>query len=195
MKRMRTYSVLFLLCSVAALANNASASPGDLVDHVPIAPGQSAGGASVIATAAAHGPTGALVFGAGPGTVRAASAKVASMASSPGLLEGTHFARATANGASAEAAWALDADGHLIADARPGSAEVVIFDLSEDPHAVQNHTAMSIFPIELPASANVTTELMLSPNDYVAGRTYDVQIVQRLKGAHRVVAQGTVVLE
>ncbi len=170
MKRMRTYSVLFLLCSVAALANNASASPGDLVDHVPLAPGQSAGGASVISTAAAHGPTGALVFGAGPGTVRAASAKVASMASSPGLLEGTHFARAASSGArGAEDVWALDADGHLAADARPGSAEVVIFDLSEDPHAVQNHTATSIFPVELPAGTNVTTRLVLSPNDgYVA---------------------------
>jgi hypothetical protein len=194
---MRTYSVLFLLFSVAALGAEAIASPGDLPDHVPLAPGQSPAGAIVLSTSAAHGPAGVLVFGAGPGTVRAASAKVASMASPPGLLEGTRFARANSTRAqAADAPWVLEADAHLAADARHGSAEVVIFDLSEDPRAIQNHTAMSISAVELPASANVTTRLVLSPNDgYVAGRTYDVQIVQRLAGVHRVVAQGSVVLE
>jgi hypothetical protein len=189
---MQTYSLLLVLFSLSAFANNASASPGDLPEHVPSAPGEAPGGASVVAASSTRGPTGALVFGAGPGTTRAASAHVASMGSSPGLLSVTHFVRTT----DTQAPWVLDADGHLKAEARPGSAEVVVFDLSNDPHAVENHTAMSIFPIELPAGANAITRLVLSPNDgYAAGRTYDVQIVQRLSGAHRVVGRGTIVLE
>jgi hypothetical protein len=193
------FPVLFALC---AFATNANAAPGDLPPHVPMAPGQDIpGGASVVLTSAARGPAGAITFDAGFGTTLSASARLASVADGAGLLDVPRFSRTrrptpVAGPLAVEPAWVLDAVARLRPSTHVGKAQVLLFDLSDNPRAIEDHKATAIFPIVLPSASAVETQLALSTNDgFTAGHVYGVQIVQLQAGWYRVIAQGNIALE
>jgi hypothetical protein len=111
------------------------------------------------------------------------------------------FARAGTNGGfarrSEDTPWALRLDAQLKQPALAGTVLVLVYDDDDDGNdAVARHEPSAAYHLRVPATKGLALQLTLSPTEGVAaGHTYRVQLVQIVKGAEVVLADGRATLK